>query len=97
MATSMELSPQNVVTALQDLSVEKTTELVFFLGVPVTVTDDFEKRYDGLNRKIHSIQAWLVVYTCIVWTSLLTSGPVVHVLYGLASSPQVQWYMYCMD
>ena len=55
----MELSPQNVVTALQDLSVEKTTELVFFLGVPVTVTDDFEKRYDGLNRKIDSIQAWL--------------------------------------
>ena len=72
MATSMELSPQNVVTALQDLSVEKTTELVFFLGVPVTVTDDFEKRYDGLNRKIHSIQAWLDSDTSASWEKLVS-------------------------
>ena len=72
MATSMELSPQNVVTALQDLSVEKTTELVFFLGVPVTVTDDFEKRYDGLNRKIHSIQAWLDSDTHASWGKLVS-------------------------
>ena len=68
----MELSPQNVVTALQDLSVEKTTELVFFLGVPVTVTDDFEKRYDGLNRKIHSIQAWLDSDTHASWGKLVS-------------------------
>ena len=68
----MELSPQNVVTALQDLSVEKTTELVFFLGVPVAVTDDFEKRYDGLNRKIHSIQAWLDSDTHASWEKLVS-------------------------
>ena len=72
MATSMELSPQNVVTALQDLSVEKTTELVFHLGVEIKVLDDIALQYSGLNRKIHSIQAWLDSDTHASWGKLVS-------------------------
>ena len=70
MATSMELSPQNVVTALQDLSVEKTTELVFHLSVEIKVLDDIALQYSGISRKIHSIQAWLDSDTSASWEKL---------------------------
>ena len=70
MATSIELSPQNVVTALQDLSVEKTTELVFHLGVEIKVLDDIALQY---SRKIHSIQAWLDSDTHASWRKLVSS------------------------
>ena len=72
MATSMELSPQNVVTALQDLSVEKTTELVFHLGVEIKVLDDIALQYSGISRKIHSIQAWLDSDTSASWGKLVS-------------------------
>ena len=72
MATSMELSPQNVVTALQDLSVEKTTELVFHLGVEIKVLDDIALQYSGISRKIHSIQAWLDSDTHASWGKLVS-------------------------
>ena len=53
----MELSPQNVVTALHTLTMEQTKELVFHLGVPLNVLDDIARQYSGNDRKIHSIQA----------------------------------------
>ena len=70
--TSMELSPQNVVTALQDLSVDKTTELVFHLGVEIKVLDDIALQYSGISRKIHSIQAWLDSDTSASWEKMVS-------------------------
>ena len=72
MATSMELSPQNVVSALQDLSVEKTEELVFHLGVQQKVLDDIAVQYSGSSCKRHSIQAWLDSDTSASWEKLVS-------------------------
>ena len=72
MATSMELSPQNVVTALQDLSVEKAEELVFHLGVRQKDLDNIALQYSGLSRKRHSIQAWLDSDTHASWEKLVS-------------------------
>ena len=72
MATSMELSPNNVVTALQDLSVEKTEELVFHLGVRQKDLDDIALQYSGSSRKRHSIQAWLDSDTHASWGKLVS-------------------------
>ena len=73
MAASTELSTQNVVKALQALSVEKTTELVFHLGVDLNVLDDIEIQYNVFQRKIHSIQAWLDNDTDASWEKLVSS------------------------
>ena len=72
MATSMELSPQNVVTALHTLTMEQTKELVFHLGVPLNVLDDIAQQYSGNDRKIHSIQAWLDSDTIASWGKLVS-------------------------
>ena len=72
MATSMELSPQNVVTALHTLTMEQTKELVFHLGVPLNVLDDITRQYSGNDRKIHSIQAWLDSDTHASWGKLVS-------------------------
>ena len=72
MATSMELSPQNVVTTLEDLSVEQTEELVFHLGVHQRVLDDIALQYSGSSRKRHSIQAWLDSDTHASWEKLVS-------------------------
>ena len=72
MATSLELSPQNVVTALQELSVEKTFELVFHLGVEIKVLDDITLQYRGISRKIHYTQAWLDSDTYSSWEKLIS-------------------------
>ena len=50
------MSPQRVVRALQELSIEKTIELVFHLGVDPNILKDIEKR---CNPKINAIQTWL--------------------------------------
>ena len=68
----MELSPQNVVTALQDLSVQKTTELVFHLGVEIKDLDDIALQYSSISLKIHSIQAWLDNDTSASWEKLVS-------------------------
>ena len=55
----MELSHQNVVVALEELSVEKTEELVFHLGVEQYRLDDIAmKCKDRSLLKIHFIEEW---------------------------------------
>ena len=71
-ATSMELSPQNVVTALRKLTMEQTKELVFHLGVQLNILDDIVQQYGGNDRKIHSIQAWLDSDTSASWEKLVS-------------------------
>ena len=66
----MELSPQNVVTALHTLTMEQTKELVFNLGVPLHVLDDIARQYSGNDLKIHFIQAWLDSDTHASWKKL---------------------------
>ena len=68
----MELSPQNVVTALHTLTMEQTKVLVFHLGVPLNVLDDITRQYSGNDRNIHSIQAWLDSDTHASWGKLVS-------------------------
>ena len=69
---ALHVSPQTVVTVLQDLSVEKTEELVFHLGVKQKDLDDIAQNYSGSSRKRHSIQAWLDSDTHASWGKLVS-------------------------
>ena len=68
-AMSTNLSPQQVVKALEVLTNDETTELVFFLGVPLNVLNDIEK---GRIYKIRAIQAWLDKDTGASWEKIIS-------------------------
>ena len=78
-AMSTNLSPQQVVKALEVLSNDETTELVFFLGVHANVLKDIEK---GKTFKIYAIQAWLDKDTGASWEKIISGliGIKKHVL-----------------
>ena len=59
MATSTELSVNDVAYALQELTWLKTKELTLRLGVKLHVLDSIETDRSGNDRKTHSIQFWL--------------------------------------
>ena len=58
MAASTELSTLHVTTAIQRLSMERTRELVFCLGVEDYVLDNIDTVYSGTTRNIKYIEAW---------------------------------------
>lgn len=61
-----------VVVALDDLSVDKTEELVFRLGVKSNILEDIGTQYQQSgNRKRHSIKAWLDKDTEASWGKLV--------------------------
>ena len=64
---------REVVVALDDLSVDKTEELVFRLGVKSNVLEDIGTQYQlqSGNRKRHSIKAWLDKDTEASWGKLV--------------------------
>ena len=68
-AMSTNLSPQQVVKALEVLSNDDTTELVFRLGVHANVLKDIEK---GKTFKIYAIQAWLDKDTGASWEKIIS-------------------------
>ena len=68
-AMSTNLSPQQVVKALEVLTNDETTELVFFLGVSLHVLNDIEK---GRIYKIRAIQAWLDKDTGASWEKIIS-------------------------
>ena len=72
MAASTELSPRDVVKALQTLSDEKTKQLVFHLGVDTHELDDIETSYRAGDRSIHYIQAWLDRDTGASWEKIVS-------------------------
>ena len=59
MATSTELSVNDVTYALQELTWLDTKELTLRLGVKLNVLDSIETDRSGNDRKTHSIQYWL--------------------------------------
>ena len=60
MATSTELSVNDVANALQDLTWLEMKELTFKLGLKLHVLDSIETERSGVNdRKTHSIHFWL--------------------------------------
>ena len=60
MTTSIELSVNDVVNALQELTWLETKDLMFKLGVKLHYLDSIEIERSGVNdRKTHSIQFWL--------------------------------------
>ena len=66
------LSPSNVVTALQSLSIAKTRELVFRLGVQDYVLDNIDIQYDGTTRNVKYVQAWIDSDTHASWKKLVS-------------------------
>ena len=58
MAVSTELSPREVVNALQTLTDDQSKELFFHLGVQLNVLVTIESQHKGNLRKIHFVQAW---------------------------------------
>lgn len=64
---------REVVTALSGLSVEKTEQLVFHLGVKSNVLKDIGTQYQlqSWNRKRYSIEAWLEYDTQASWGRLV--------------------------
>ena len=69
---SSNLSPQEVVKALEVLTIEKTERLVFYLGVPLNVLDDIETQYKGDRYKMHAIQEWLNRDTAASWDKIIS-------------------------
>ena len=65
-------SVRDVVKALKTLSVEKTRNLVFHLGVPPNAMDDIEKEYSGDTRKQKFIEKWLDTDTNASWEKLVS-------------------------
>ena len=72
MAASTEPSTLDVVTAIQRLSVEKTRELVFRLGVQDYVLDNIDIQYGGTTRNIKYVEAWLDRDTDASWGKLVS-------------------------
>ena len=68
-AMSTNLSPQQVVKALEVLTNDETTKLVFFLGVPLNVLKDIEK---GETYKLYALQAWLNKDTAASWEKIIS-------------------------
>ena len=68
-AMSTNLSPQQVVKALEVLSNDETTKLVFFLGVSLNKLKDIEK---GDTYKMYAIQAWLDKDTGASWEKIIS-------------------------
>ena len=66
------LSPKNVVTALQSLSIAKTRELVFRLGVQDYVLDNIDMEYSGTTRNTKYVQAWIDSDTHASWKKLVS-------------------------
>ena len=71
-AMSSNLSPQDVVKALEVLTVEKTERLIFHLGVSLNVLDDIETQYKGDRYKMHAIQEWLNRDTAASWDKIIS-------------------------
>ena len=66
------LSPNNVVTALQSLSIAKTRELAIRLGVQVYVLDNIDDEHRGTIRSTKYVQAWLDSDTRASWKKLVS-------------------------
>ena len=68
----MKLSPQNVVVALDELSVEKTKELMLHLGIKESVLSSIALQHSGANCKIHFVQTWLDGDVDASWKKLIS-------------------------
>ncbi|CAI8050954.1 Putative ankyrin repeat protein MM_0045 [Geodia barretti] len=55
---SAEISPTDVVAALDELTIDKTKELFFHLKVKLKTLNDIDTAHTGNMRKIHYVQAW---------------------------------------
>ena len=58
MAASTELSPRDVVNALQALTEDQMKELFYHLEVPLPSLVSIENEHKGNIRKIHFVEAW---------------------------------------
>ena len=62
-----------VVNAIQPLSIEKTRNLVFHLGVPPTALDDIEGQCSGDTRKQKFVEKWLNLDSKASWGRLVSA------------------------
>ena len=72
MATSSEITPRDVVDALQTLTDEQSYKLFYHLEVPlhtlITITSD----YKGDIRKIHYVKAWFDRDVDVSWDTIVS-------------------------
>ena len=80
MATSSEITPRDVVNALQTLTDEQSYKLFYHLEVPLHTLSTITSDYKGDMRKIHYVKAWfdhdvdvswdtiVYIYTCTLFT-----------------------------
>ena len=66
-------SLQNVLTAVQSLTVAKTKNLMIHLGVPLNALDDIEKHYPADNHKAYFVQKWLDIDPNASWERLVST------------------------
>ena len=66
-------SLQNVLTAVQSLTVAMTKNLMIHLGVPLNALDDIEKHYSADNHKAYFVQKWLDIDRNASWERLVST------------------------
>ncbi|CAI8010434.1 hypothetical protein GBAR_LOCUS6878, partial [Geodia barretti] len=68
---STQLSPSEIVPALDILTIEKTKELFFHLNVQLKTLDDIDTNHTGNMRKIRYVQAWFDQEAGASWEMIL--------------------------
>ena len=63
----------DVVNALETLTIEKTKDLAFQLGVDLHQLDDIDTEYSGTNRSRHYIEAWLRTDPEASWAKIVAA------------------------
>ena len=72
MATSSEITPRDVVNALQTLTDEQSYELFYHLEVPLHTLSTITSDYKGNIRKIHHVQAWFDRDVDVSWDTIVS-------------------------
>ena len=71
MAASTELSPRDVVNALQDLTEDQMKELFYHLEVPLPSLVSIEREHKGNICKIHFVETWYNLDSKASWEKII--------------------------
>ena len=69
---SSKLSTLDVSNSIRELTMEETRDLVFQMGVPLSILNDIATMYVGENRKQNFVQKWLDMNPKANWNQLVT-------------------------
>ena len=72
MAASTELSPLDVVNALERLSINEMRDVVFRLEIPGHILDNIDLEYSGTTRSTKYVEEWLKRDIDASWEKLVS-------------------------